>query len=615
MKQFGIFRLDTSNECLWRDDVQVSLPPKPFSVLRYLTEHPGRLVTHDELMDALWPETYVQPQVLRTYVLELRKLLGDDATQPRFIQTLNKRGYCFVAPIREEGLAAECAPSSTTRDQNSMAIVGREREVARLLGLIDTLADGQRRVMCITGEAGIGKSALVESFCRQLTSSFAVTVARGQCVEGFGVKEEYYPVMEALDQLCRSQDGERACRILSTVSPGWLVSPRFSVQTSNASDTERAFAQRKPGDLCAALEEMAVEKPLILIFEDLHWADDATLHLISALARRRAQARLIVLATYRPQNVPPEHLFRGLKQDLLMRHLCEEMALAPLTRNAICDLLSRELKQQSLPRGLSSFVHQHSDGNPLFAIAILEHLIAEGFLVAEERDGVREWKQRAPFQEMEAGVPGELEQMIELEIGRLTPKEQLVLEAGSLISVAFPAWAVAAALNEDVAETEEACDGLARRLYFLERAGQDELPDGTHSPFYVFAHGLYREVLYRRQASARRAKRHNRIAERLGELFTDREASVAREMAFHYEAADNWQRAVDALRDAARHAQQRGAYAEAADLLGHALGIADKLESSACTKVTHEMLRDLATVRAHYNETVTEAFMPEVQKA
>ena len=96
MKQFASFRLDTANECLWHGEVQIALPPRPFMVLRYLVENPGRLITHDELLDALWPETYVQPQVLRTYMLDLRKVLGDDAGQPRFIQTLPKRGYALL---------------------------------------------------------------------------------------------------------------------------------------------------------------------------------------------------------------------------------------------------------------------------------------------------------------------------------------------------------------------------------------------------------------------------------------------------------------------------------------------------------------------------------------
>src|ERR1700752_2953872 len=102
MQKFGAFQLDPANECLWHRNQRLTLTPRPFSVLRYLVENPQRLVTHDELLEALWPDTYVQPQVLRTYVLELRKLLGDDARQPRFIQSLPKRGYRFVAPVGGE---------------------------------------------------------------------------------------------------------------------------------------------------------------------------------------------------------------------------------------------------------------------------------------------------------------------------------------------------------------------------------------------------------------------------------------------------------------------------------------------------------------------------------
>jgi predicted ATPase len=146
--------------------------------------------------------------------------------------------------------------------------------------------------------------------------------------------------------------------------------------------------------------------------------------------------------------------------------------------------------------------------------------------------------------------------MVELEVERLSEDEQRMLEAASLMSVAFPAWAVAAALAKDPVEIEEACDGLARRLHFVVRAGQDELPDGTKSAFYVFAHGLYREVLYKRQAATRRARRHIRIAERLGELFAGREVNVAREIAMHYEAAGELERATSVLESAARQAQQ-----------------------------------------------------------
>ena len=104
MKSFQSFRLDATNHCLWNGDDRVRIPPKAFDVLRYLVEHPGRLVAPDELLQALWPDTYVNPEVLRKYILDIRKILGDRPDKPTFIETLPKRGYRFVAAV-DDGAA------------------------------------------------------------------------------------------------------------------------------------------------------------------------------------------------------------------------------------------------------------------------------------------------------------------------------------------------------------------------------------------------------------------------------------------------------------------------------------------------------------------------------
>jgi predicted ATPase len=130
-------------------------------------------------------------------------------------------------------------------------------------------------------------------------------------------------------------------------------------------------------------------------------------------------------------------------------------------------------------------------------------------------------------------------------------------------------------------------------LYFIERAGEDELPDGTRSTFYVFAHELYREVLWRKQTEARRGRRHVRIAERLAELFPGREGNVAREMAMHYEAAGHWQHALSALRAAAEHALARHAPAEAAELLARALQLAGNLRENEGAAAAWELSLEL----------------------
>ncbi len=614
MKRFESFGLDLGNQCLWHKGAQLMLQPKPFAVLRYLVENPGRLITHDELLDKLWPETYVQPQVLRTYMLELRKVLGDDPAQPRFIQTLPKRGYRFMAEVTEEAErpSAETPRKEVWRGQERRAaavvaapvdveeppaIVDREMEMAALRAEFALSAGGQRRVVFVTGEAGIGKTALLDLFCfnvlSQEVSQAGLNVARGQCVEGFGGREEYYPVMEALSQLCASPDGGRACGVLARMAPAWLAAMGRHGAPAGAPHSEKM-----PGDLCAALEELAAERPLLLVLEDLHWADAATLQLISALARRRAAARLMIVATCRPRDMHAEQPLKALRQDLRMRRLCAEITMTPLPKKAVCALLSRELKQEALPKGLGSFVHQRSEGNPLFVIAILEHVIAQGFLVRDAlaADGTKIWELRGSFQEMEASVPEGLAQMIEIEIERLSQEEQRLLEAASLFNVAFPSWAVAAALNEDAADTEEACDALARKLYFVQRAGQDELPDGSRSTFYAFAHELYREVLYRRQSESRRARRHTRVAERLSTLFAEREDAVAREMAMHFEAAGEWRRAIQALRVAAQHAQARQSSAEATELLERALEISSNLGQSERASLAEAMRNELASV-------------------
>src|SRR5262245_15688643 len=113
MQDFPPFRLDTVNQCLWRrretaPDERLLLTPKAFAVLRYLVEHAGQLVTQEALLAAVWPETYIKPEVLKSRIFEVRSVLGDRPKTPRFIETLSRRGYRFIAPVHD-GLAAEPA--------------------------------------------------------------------------------------------------------------------------------------------------------------------------------------------------------------------------------------------------------------------------------------------------------------------------------------------------------------------------------------------------------------------------------------------------------------------------------------------------------------------------
>src|SRR5215813_3066904 len=138
MKSFKTFRLDTTNHLLWREGGRVPIPPKNFDVLAYLVEHAGRVVTQEEILEALWPETFVNPEVLRKYILEIRKTLGDRPNNPEFIETLPKRGYRFIAPITDESLA-EPQDLLTVSQIGELAIrekVGYEPDRPRIKGLL-----------------------------------------------------------------------------------------------------------------------------------------------------------------------------------------------------------------------------------------------------------------------------------------------------------------------------------------------------------------------------------------------------------------------------------------------------------------------------------------------
>src|SRR5215475_6615644 len=218
MKVFETFRLDTVNHCLWRGEERVSLPPKAFDVLRYLVEHSDRLVSQDEILEAIWPDTYVNPEVVKKYVLGIRKALGDQPEQPAFVATFPRRGYQFIAPVRDVGVS----PTPRTSVQTAKMVVGRENALLQLGTYLEKALQGQRQIAFIAGEAGIGKTTVADLFQQSAASRPNVRIARGQCVEGFGAKEAYYPVLEALEQLLREPNGPVFQGLIKR-APTWLI--------------------------------------------------------------------------------------------------------------------------------------------------------------------------------------------------------------------------------------------------------------------------------------------------------------------------------------------------------------------------------------------------------
>ena len=173
--RFAPFRLDPVNQCLWRGTEQISLSPKAFSVLLYLAGRPGRLVTKQELLDAIWPDIHVTEGVLKRAVLEVRKALADPADEPLFIQTLHRRGYRFVAAgAGQEQRAGHAIPAES-------GIVGRAREFRQLDAWFENAVESSRQMVFISGEAGLGKPPWWNAGCARSATRTLRWLAADAC--------------------------------------------------------------------------------------------------------------------------------------------------------------------------------------------------------------------------------------------------------------------------------------------------------------------------------------------------------------------------------------------------------------------------------------------------
>jgi DNA-binding winged helix-turn-helix (wHTH) protein/tetratricopeptide (TPR) repeat protein len=588
MKSFDRFRLDVANQSLWRGDVRVPLMPKPFAVLQYLVERAHRLVTQDQLLKAVWPETHVQPDVLRRYVMEIRRALGDRADAPRFIQTFPKRGFQFIAPVIDEpDVTTAVAGAATT-------LVGRTTPLTELHRHLATALGSRRQVVFVVGEPGIGKTSLVDAFQQQIAKNPELRVARGQCVEGFGSKEPYYPVLEALGQLIRGPSRPAFVDTLATHAPTWMIQFGSLVREEQWAALQRemvgATRERMVRELCEALEVITETVPIMFVLEDLHWADPSTLDLVSAIARRREPAKLLLLATFRPGDViASDSPLKALSHDLTLHRLSHEVALDRLTETDVVEFLAPAFAGQ-LPPGFATVIHKHSDGNPLFMTAMLDHLEQQGAL--SRADG--RWALTVRVEDVDPGVPETLKQMLEMQLEHLTDAERRLLECASVAGQHFTAWAVATMFVRDEALVEDKCQALAEGQQFLKLSGVRALAGGAPALEYAFKHALYREVLYRRLYPSERVNFHRRLAEGLEGLRTPVASELAAEIALHYEEGRVHDRAMRYLMLTAENASKRHAYQESIDVLEHARALlATVPETSTGVRLATQILERL----------------------
>jgi DNA-binding winged helix-turn-helix (wHTH) protein len=168
---------DLINECLWLGSKEI-VRPKAFAVLHYLIDRSGQLVTKEELLNSIWPDTFVSDAVLKVTIRQLREALDDDPKVPRYIETAHRRGYRFIGqlsaseePIHQPNQIIQEVSGSSAPARLIAPVVGRDEALSRLQSRLQKMLRGERQVVFVTGEAGIGKTSLVDAFADTIPAS------------------------------------------------------------------------------------------------------------------------------------------------------------------------------------------------------------------------------------------------------------------------------------------------------------------------------------------------------------------------------------------------------------------------------------------------------------
>jgi DNA-binding winged helix-turn-helix (wHTH) protein/tetratricopeptide (TPR) repeat protein len=557
------------NQQLWRGKEEISLRRKTFDVLRYLVDHPAQLVTKAMLLDAVWPGVVVSDSMPATCVAELRRALDDDARTPRIIETVHRRGYRFIAQVTMTAAAREMTRKASSVPKSPKSMVGREMELAQLQYSYSQVLEGQRLILFVTGEAGIGKTAFIQALLDSIADEGTARLGRGQCVEQYGSGEPYMPVLEALSRLSHEDGGEQVIELLNKFAPTWLTQmPELLTREERVrlqNEMQGITQQRMLREMTQALEALSAETPIVLLLEDLHWSDFSTLELISAIARRSEPARILIVGTYRPvEMLANDHPLRTMKQELELHHYCKELRLKPLSEENVVDYLAKRLARGGSRqfRTLAPVIHARTDGNPLFMVNMVDYLLDDAGLLANSREvSEAEWAETLRVHRLDA--LRSIRQMIERNLERLRPEEQAVLEGASVAGAEFSAAAVAAALERPQNEIEAYFTRLSRREQFISEQGPITWPDGTVAAGFRFHHALHQEVLYGRLPVGHQVQLHRLIAKREEAGYGERAAEVATELANHYRRANDKQKATQYFQLAGQRAITRAAMIEA----------------------------------------------------
>jgi DNA-binding winged helix-turn-helix (wHTH) protein len=582
---FATFRLDLDSERLWKHDEEIQLRRKPFAILRFLVQNPRRLVTHAEIVDAVWGKIAMSEGLLRTHVHHLRSVLGEG-----LVETVVGRGYRFTAEIQHVHTDERELAVSSTRGDSAKRFVGRESELDALRSALRSARDRKRTTVFVTGEAGVGKTTLVDVFVEQASEHGQLLVGRGACVEQYGSGQAYLPVFDAIGALCRGPGSSRAVGVFAEHAPTWLAQMPALVRPERLAELQRRASGATQGrtlrELAEALDALSADAPVIIVLDDLQWTDPSTAEFVAFLASRRESARLLLVGTYRSAEVPRGHPISNVSGELVAHRQASSVVLDVLAVDAVDAYLLRRFPGHRFPVAFAPTVHGSTGGNPLFVTTLIDELTDRHLLL--ERDG--QWQLSTSIEDVAAWRPDSVRRLLDTQIDRLPALEQRIVETAAVAGASFTAGVIAYSLDADVDGVDSACESLANERRFLKYEGTESWPDGTIQSRYSFGHSLFQHAALARSTSARARVLHRKIAERLEAGHAPRTEEIATELAAHFDRAQMPAKA-------ARY------HIAAGDRAGHSYGLLEAVAhyERACALVTslrESRERDLLELRA-----------------
>jgi len=540
--KFGEFELDDGLCELRRGGTRVEVRPKSLDLLLYLARNRERVVPKRELLEQVWPGVVVSEGALTTTMNLARAVVEDGGERQRVIKTVSRRGYRFVADVAEAPATAVGA---------SEDFVGREDALAHLWSAFESARAGTGGVALVAGEAGIGKTRTASELTRTARAAGA-RVLSGWCAEDEGAPA-YWPWVQVL----RGLEHDPARLKLPHAWRDELVRllPEAAAKPRELGDDGPEARFRLYEAVAGLLRGAAERAPLVVLLDDLHWADASSLRLLVFAARELRDSRVLLLGTYRQDEAPTPALAELAREP---RH--QRLVLTGLSRSEVARLVERIARIEP-EAALVDAIHERTDGNPFFVRELARMLAAEGRLAGSE--GRDAWR---------SAIPLAVSDVIARRLARLAPETRELLGIAAVIGRDFAVEVLERA-------SERPREAVAHALADAERSREIRLhPSDARS--YRFAHALIQDVLRESVGTARQRALHRKVAEALESELAERVdpplAEIARHWCLGAGPADAARLAEACLR-AARSAFERLAYEETAELCRRGLAELDTL--------------------------------------